>query len=258
VSKNDLSLQFCVDPLSMASALMLAVALCAVGIIQQGAGHIFRRSTQMESLWEDHLRHEFDPAFKSVDATMETMVSDPYVNHVPTLTGGAGSEAVREFYRTSFIYSNPAMNMTLVSRTIGRDKLVDEMILDFNHTVYVDWLAPSVAPSGRRVKFPLVVIVEFATEKGGELKVRSEHIYWDQATVLLQLGALHPTDLSTGVNLDISGIEQAMKVEDPSSVEQNAMLSRALESRVAGFTGKEGSSMSSQEGSSMAQQGEGA
>ena len=216
----------------MAASIILTAALCVVGILQQGIKHTLRRSDNLVMLWEEHLRFEFDPDFKSVEATMDTMSENPYVNHVPTLVGGAGVKSLQEFYRSSFIYSNPAIDMQLISRTVGRDRLVDEMILDLNHTAYIDWLVPGIAPSGRRVRFPLVVIVDFSTEEG-EIKISSEHIYWDQATVLLQLGAFDTTDLWAGANLDISGVEQAMKVEDPSSVEPNAMLSRALESRKA-------------------------
>ena len=69
--------------------------------------------------------------------------------------------------------------MTPVSRTIGEDQIVDEMVFKFTHTIPMDWMLPGIAPTGKRVEVPLVAIVRFR-----EGKLAHEHIYWDQASVL--------------------------------------------------------------------------
>ena len=156
----------------------------------------------LAALWDAHCRHEFET--RDVDATMASMVAEPYVNHVPTMTGGVGQAQLRRFYANHFIGQNPPdTTLTLVSRTVGAESLVDEMIFSFTHTCEVDWMLPGVAPTGRRVEVPLVAIVRF--EDG---KLAHEHIYWDQASVLAQIGALDPS------GLPVAGAETAAKVLD--------------------------------------------
>jgi carboxymethylenebutenolidase len=95
--------------------------------------------------------------------------------------------------------------MTPISRTIGNDQLVDEMVFKFTHTIRMDWMLPGLAPTGRRVEVPLVAIVKFR-----EGKLAHEHIYWDQASVLVQLGLIEAG------TLPVAGIESARKALDPS------------------------------------------
>jgi carboxymethylenebutenolidase len=169
---------------------------------------------RLNELWEEHMRYEF--ATRNTDDTLTTMVDDAYVNHVPVLTGGVGRDQLREFYATHFIPQMPPdAEMTPVSRTIGDDRLVDELIFKFTHTVRMDWMLPGVAPTGRRVEVPLVVIVHFR-----DGKLAHEHIYWDQASVLVQLGLLDARVLP------VAGIESARKVLDPSEP-ANALIDRA-------------------------------
>jgi carboxymethylenebutenolidase len=154
------------------------------------------------ALWEAHCRHEFET--RDVDATMATMVAVPYVNHVPTMTGGVGHDQLKRFYKYHFIGGNPPdTGLTPVSRTVGADQIVDEMIFSFTHTSEVDWMLPGVPPTGRKVEIPLVAIVRFVGDK-----VAHEHIYWDQASVLVQVGLLDPK------GLPVAGAETAAKVVD--------------------------------------------
>jgi carboxymethylenebutenolidase len=165
----------------------------------------------LEALWEEHLRHEFET--RDVDATMATMVAAPYVNHVPTLAGGVGHDQLKRFYKYHFIGVNPPdTTMTPVSRTVGADRVVDEMVVRFTHTTAIDWMLPGIAPTGRVVEVPLVAIVQFR-----DGKVAHEHIYWDQASVLVQIGLLNAKDLP------VAGAETARKVRDP-SLPSNALL----------------------------------
>src|SRR5881275_982157 len=165
-------------------------------------------------LWEEHVRHEFTT--HHTEDTLATMVEDAYVNHIPVLTGGVGKEQLREFYSKHFIPQMPPdTEMVPLSRTIGDDQLVDEMIFKFTHTIKMDWMLPGVAPTGRRVEIPLVAIVRFRDNK-----LAHEHIYWDQASVLVQLGLLDPK------TLPVAGIETARKVVD-NSLPSNALMQRA-------------------------------
>ena len=153
--------------------------------------------------WDEHVKFEF--ATRDTEDTLETMVADAYVNHVPVLTGGVGHDQLREFYSQRFIPQMPPdTSMTPVSRTIGVDRVVDEMVFEFTHTIKMDWMLPGVAPTARHVKIPLVVIVHFR-----DGKLAHEHIYWDQASVLAQLGLIETA------NLPVAGVETAEKVLDP-------------------------------------------
>ena len=160
--------------------------------------------TDLARLWEEHTGHEF--VTRDTEATLATMVDDAYVNHEPVLTGGFGKAALREFYSRRFIPSMPPdTTLTPVSRTVGENQLVDEMIFSFTHTQEMPWMLPGVAPTNRKVEVPLVAIVKF---QDGKLK--HEHIYWDQASVLKQIGLL------TDPSLPVCGAETARKVLDPS------------------------------------------
>ena len=178
----------------------------------------------LRKLWEQHVQCEF--ATRNTDDTLATMVEDAYVNHIPVLTGGMGKDELREFYSKRFIPQMPRdTEMIPVSRTIGEDQLVDEMVFKFTHTIRMDWLLPGVAPTGKHVEVPLVAIVRFR-----DGKLAHEHIYWDQASVLVQIGLLDPS------KLPIAGVESAHKVLDP-SLPANELMKRA--GRTAESIGKD-------------------
>jgi carboxymethylenebutenolidase len=156
----------------------------------------------LAKLWEEHTACEF--ATRNPEATLATMVDDAYVNHVPVMTGGCGKDALLAFYGRDFIPCMPPdTTLTPVSRTIGEDQLVDEMIFSFTHTVEMPWMLPGIAPTHRRVEVPLVAIVGFR-----DGKLASERIYWDQASVLKQIGLLDDP------RLPAYGAETARKVVD--------------------------------------------
>ena len=168
---------------------------------------------RLRDMWEEHMKHEF--ATKDVAETMATMTEPAHVNHVPTMTGGTGMPAIARFYERHFIPKMPPdTTTTLVSRTIGESSIVDELIFSFTHTVEMDWMLPGVPPTGKRVEVALVAIVGF---KDG--KVATEHIYWDQASVLVQVGLLDAS------KLPVAGAESARKVLDP-SLPSNTLMAR--------------------------------
>lgn len=157
-------------------------------------------SRDLSHLWEEHTKHEF--ATRDTEATLATMVEDAYVNHVPVLTGGVGKSALRDFYSRLFIPAMPPdTTLTPVSRTVGEDQLVDEMIFSFTHTLEMPWMLPGVPPTNRHVEVALVAIVRFR-----DGKLAHEHIYWDQASVLKQIGLL------TDAGLPVFGAESARRV----------------------------------------------
>jgi carboxymethylenebutenolidase len=154
-------------------------------------------------LWEEHTKYEF--ATRDTESTLATMVDEAYVNHIPVMTGGFGKAVLRAFYSRDFIPSMPPdTTLTPVSRTIGENQLVDEMIFSFTHTQEMPWMLPGVPPTHRHVEVPLVAIVQFR-----EGKLAHEHIYWDQASVLKQIGLL------TDPALPVFGAQTARKVVDP-------------------------------------------
>jgi len=169
---------------------------------------------RLNDLWEEHVQHEFST--RHTEKTLATMVEDAYVNHIPVLTGGSGLDELREFYSKRFIPQMPPdTEMTPVSRTVGEDQLVDEMVFKFTHTIPMDWLLPGIPPTGKRVEVPLVAIVRFR-----EGKLAHEHIYWDQASVLVQIGLLDSD------KLPVVGVESAKKVLDP-SLPANELMQRS-------------------------------
>ncbi|KAL9024029.1 MAG: hypothetical protein Q9196_006813 [Gyalolechia fulgens] len=179
----------------------------------------FEVEVDLEAIWEDQSRLEF--ATKDAAATMKTMVKEPYVNHVPTMTGGIGYRDLLRFYRDYFIPGNPpSLKMKLISRTVGTDRIVDEMVMSFRHTQEVGWILPGVAPTHKHIEIALVAIV---CVRGG--KLYQEHIYWDQATVLVQAGLLDPNLSGKGFNrLPVVDGAGARKVIDERSEPSNQLI----------------------------------
>ena len=156
----------------------------------------------LNELWEKHCYYEF--ATRDVDAIMPTMVAQPYVNHVPTMTGGVGHDQLKRFYKYHFVDSNPADTRLIpISRTIGADRIVDEFVFCATHDREIDWLLPGLAPTGKYFEVPLLAVVCFRGDK-----LYNEHIYWDQASVLVQIGVLDPA------GLPVAGIQTAKKMID--------------------------------------------
>lgn len=166
--------------------------------------------TRNEEVWDAHTAAEFLTA--DVDATMATMTDDPTVVHVATSIGASGRAAVRDFYAEHFIgHQASDMELTPTSRTVGPDRLVDEMTIAFTHDAHIPWILPGVAPTGRRVVVPIVTVIGMR-----DGLVDSEHIYWDQATVLAQVGLLDPT------GLPVTGADQVDALSTASA--RNALL----------------------------------
>ena len=157
----------------------------------------------MVALFQRHVEAELAG---DLDATMGTMTDDPHLNHVPTMAGGVGGEGVRAFYRDHLVgkFFPPDVKITNVSRTVGGDQVVEELAISFTHTTPMDWLLPGVTPTGKPVEMAVAVIVGFR-----DGKISHEHIYWDQAGVLVQIGLLDPA------GLPVSGADSARKVIDP-------------------------------------------
>lgn len=143
---------------------------------------------------------------QDLDATLATMTPDPHLNNIPTMIGGMGLEGVRQFYSDLILsgkFFPPDTEMVPVSRTVDEHQLVDEIIFKFTHHSEIGWMLPNIAPTGKRVEIPLVVIVGFSHGK-----VAHEHIYWDQASVLVQIGLLDAR------GLPVNGVESAQKMEE--------------------------------------------
>lgn len=184
-----------------------------IGLLRQAIGPRY----DLVALWEKHCELEF--ATRDAAQTMKTMVAQPYVNHIPTMTGGVGHDELYRFYANHFISTLPKdTRLVPVSRTVGPDRLVDELLFCFTHDCEIDWLLPGIPPTGKYVEAPTIAIVRFRGDK-----LYHEHIYWDQASVLVQLGLLDPK------GLPVAGIETAKKVLDP-SLPSNTLMKRWAES----------------------------
>jgi carboxymethylenebutenolidase len=151
----------------------------------------------LAAIFDAHIHYEF--VDHDVAATMKTMVTEPYVHNVPTLTGGDGRAGVVDFYTNRFVGKMPAdTRIERISRTVGKDQVVDELILYFTHDCPIDYMLPGIPPTGRKVALPHVVVMKFRGNK-----IAHEHIYWDQACLLGQIGLLDPN------KLPVTGAEQA-------------------------------------------------
>lgn len=166
-------------------------------------------------LFDRHVKAEFEQ--HDVTATMATMTAAPHLNHVPVMTGGRNRAEVQDFYARHFIPGLPQdAGSEMLSCTVGQGRVVMEIILTFTHTIEMPWILPGIAPTDRRVEVPVVLVVHV---KDG--KVDSEHIYWDQASVLLQVGLLPEG------KLPVAGAEQAQKMRQPTSAPSNRLIERS-------------------------------
>jgi carboxymethylenebutenolidase len=162
------------------------------------------RQQQMVALFEKHVGAELA---QDLDTTLATMSDNPHLHNVPTLVGGMGQAGVRAFYRDHLVgqFFPPDVGMETISRTVGENQIVDEVFISFTHTITIDWMLPGVAPTGKPVEMAVAVVVGFVDDR-----ISHEHIYWDQASVLVQIGLLNPT------GLPVVGAEGARRVRDPS------------------------------------------
>jgi carboxymethylenebutenolidase len=169
---------------------------------------------KLNDAWEEHLRTEFSA--HSADEAIATMASNPLVNQVPVMIGGDGKEELHHFYAKHFLPQIPPdTEMVPVSRTIGQGRVVEEMIFRFTHIIPMDWMLPGIAPTGKRVEIALLVVVQFDGDK-----LAHERLYWDQASVLVQLGLLQPE------GLPVVGAEAARSVLDR-NIRLNKLIRRA-------------------------------
>ena len=174
-----------------------------------------REQQALEKVWEEHLASEFK--LKSAGAAINTMVERPSVNHVPVMTGGVGRKELTHFYDHYFIPQMPPDTQIIpVSRTIGHDRLVDEFVIKFTHSLQMDWLLPGVPPTNKPVEVAIVTVIQFR-----DGKMASERIYYDQASILVQVGLLDPEELP------VAGVEIARKVLDD-QLPSNELMKRIL------------------------------
>ncbi|KAF2035993.1 NTF2-like protein [Setomelanomma holmii] len=189
----------------------------------------------LEAVWDEHCRYEFGE--RDVEKTMATMVAQPYVNHIPTMTGGIGKENLTTFYTHHFIFSNPPdTSLSLVSRTVGIDRVIDEFVFGLTHTSEVPWLIPGIPPTGKKLEIPFTSVVAMRGDR-----LCHEHISWDQATVLKQLdllpeyvrfkGEIEGKSAGQGkrfeVKLPVVGAEGSRKLVDEGCEESNVLMGKS-------------------------------
>ncbi|KAF2477750.1 NTF2-like protein [Lindgomyces ingoldianus] len=189
----------------------------------------FKRDVDLETIVEEMWRGKYDvdvPEQGSLAVVKNMTQASPHVTILPTLEGGMGRKKLEEFYREFFIPSLVEdFDIRLVSRTIGVDKVVDEMVVSFTHTDEIDWILPGVPPTDRHVEIAVVSVV---TARGGKLV--SEHMYWDQASILVQVGLLDPKVVPENMRKDglkrlpVVGAEAARQLVQPRQARYNGLL----------------------------------
>ena len=160
----------------------------------------YGQESNLGAVFDLHIKCEFED--HDVDATMQKMTKEPYVHHVPVMTGGVGYDGVYNFYKNHFIGKmSDDTKIVRLSRTVDKEQVVDELILSFTHDREIDFILPGVPATGKYVEIACVVVMNF---KDG--KISHEHIYWDQASLLVQIGLLDPK------LLPVTGREQAKRL----------------------------------------------
>jgi carboxymethylenebutenolidase len=152
---------------------------------------------QAAAVWAEHCRCEFE--LRDVEATLATMTEDAHLLNIPTGRGGTGQSGMRRFYTDEFIGTLPDdATVDSLGLTVDDTRVAEEVVMSFTHDREMPWILPGVEPTGRRVAIPQVAVVGFRADK-----VRFEHIWWDQAALLAQLGLLD------AAGLPVVGAEQA-------------------------------------------------
>lgn len=164
-----------------------------------------------------------------IDPTLQTSPSTNIIH-----SGGIGKDRLTAFYTHHFIFSNPPdTSLSLVSRTIGIDRVIDEFVFSLTHTQEVPWLFPGIPPTGRKVELPFTSVVALRGDR-----LCHEHISWDQATALKQLDLLpervkFPYPINGGeapsgkrfeVILPVVGKEGSDKLADEGVGESNVLM----------------------------------
>ena len=190
----------------------------SLGVLQKA----FRIETSVESV-----RDEFVSATVDGEKEKTTKRLTPYAHviHAPTLTGGVGSGDLARFYAKFFSPLPPSFSSRLLSRTIGTDRVVDELYVSLTHSQHVPWLLPGIPGTGKKVE---TVLVSIMCVRGGKLE--SEHVYWDQASVLVQVGLLDPKMVPEALKkegvkkLPVVGAEGPRAVRRGSSRQINGLI----------------------------------
>jgi len=190
-------------------------SLAGLAVLMAFGGISFNSAKGEPAMADPNLTKKLDAIFGAhmeaelagdLDKTLATMSVDPHIVSVPTMVGGQGPNGVRTFYANRLIgqFFTPDVKFETISRTYSNERLVDELIISFTHTTEIDWMLPGVKPTGKHVEVVFVVIVGIH-----EGKVSYEHIMWDQANVLVQIGLLDPT------GLPVTGVSAAAKLRNP-------------------------------------------
>ena len=165
------------------------------------------------TVFDDHVAAEF--VTRDLDAAMATMAPDPYVFHVPSMTGGDGYENVRSFYGDALHREMAGGHGDHAGVADGRREPGRRRADPLVHPRHRDGRDP---PGRRRrraaqVTLPFCVVVGF--EDG---KVKHEHIYWDQGSALAQIG------LIDAAGLPVTGGEQAANLTERRAEPMNRLL----------------------------------
>ena len=194
----------------------------------------FGMDVDLEAAVDWHNRLKWSGKEDDVEDLMKSIGKGSMLNHAPTMTGGKGKKDLKRFYSEFFAERNPLdLKTKLLSRTVGSDQVVDEMLVSFTHSRSMDWILPGVPPTGKQVEVVLVTIIRI---RGG--KIYAENVHWDQASVLMQVGLLDPKYVPSSFatsedgqekevkRLPVLGVEVARKVADHGKGKSNELISQ--------------------------------
>jgi carboxymethylenebutenolidase len=156
-------------------------------VIDTMTGSSTTNGQQLLEVWQQHTYAEF--VMRDATAALTTMTENPYVLMVPIGVGGQGREGVHDFYSTKFLAQMPSDLIPIsISQIIAENYIIEEAVHSFTHDQVMDWILPGVAPTRKRIEVVVIGIIHF--ENG---KIAHEHLYWDQASVLAQIGLIDPS-----------------------------------------------------------------
>ncbi|KAK5126373.1 hypothetical protein LTR85_010609 [Meristemomyces frigidus] len=183
----------------------------------------FRIETDIETVRDDLVDLT---AAGNADKAIQSMRPFAHVINGPTLTGGVGTKNLKRFYSDFFQPLPPTFRARLLSRTIGTDRICDELYISFTHTEEIPWILPEIPATNKKVEIAMVSIVRTMGER-----LESEHVYWDQASVLVQTGLLSAKMVPEAMKkkgveeLPVVGAEAARAMKRGSSKHLNELMS---------------------------------
>ncbi|KAJ5721087.1 uncharacterized protein N7483_009021 [Penicillium malachiteum] len=119
---------------------------------------------------------------KLLTPTSIAVYSDSLLNDMHRLRSTESEIFLKRYIHSCGLASQ---HIHLLSRTVGSDRIVDEVRFSFRHTAEIPWLLPGISSTNREIEVNIVIVARFSADR-----IVHQKIYWDQADVLVQAGIL--------------------------------------------------------------------